>query len=137
MTVETLFGWTIQGTLDNLSKGSAVQTTSLLLAVGEPAANHISLDVDITSLWRLDTFGVQEDPDSKHDAHMALEEFERRVSKRRGRYEVLLLIRKPGLDAGHNNFTLARQRLVMQLRRFKQQPDLLNQYDKMIQTYFD
>ncbi|KAH7974960.1 hypothetical protein HPB49_022056 [Dermacentor silvarum] len=67
---------------------------------------------------------------------MALEEFERHVSKKGGRYQAHLLIRAPGLDAGHN-FSVARQRLLLQLRRFKQQPDLLAQYDKMIQTYFD
>lgn len=49
-TVETLFGWTIQGTLYDLPKGSAVQTTSLFLAVGEPAANDASLDMDVSSL---------------------------------------------------------------------------------------
>ncbi|XP_037572990.1 uncharacterized protein LOC119455640 [Dermacentor silvarum] len=117
---ETLFGWTIPGTLHDLPKGSAVHTTSLFLAVGEPAANDASLDMDISSRWRLDTLGVQDDPDSKHGTHMALEEFERHVSKKGGRYEVPLLIREPGLDAGHNNFALARQRLFMQLRRFKQ-----------------
>ncbi|KAH7965378.1 hypothetical protein HPB49_006664 [Dermacentor silvarum] len=53
--VEALFGCTIQGTLHDLFKGSAVQTTSLFLAVGEPAANDASIDVDISSLWRIDT----------------------------------------------------------------------------------
>ncbi|XP_037564631.1 uncharacterized protein LOC119444280 [Dermacentor silvarum] len=68
---------------------------------------------------------------------MALDVFKRHVSKKGGRYEVPLLIREPGLDAGHDNFALARQRLLMQLRRFKQQPDLIVQYEKTIQTYFD
>lgn len=73
--METLFGWAIQRTLDDLPKGSAVKTISLFLAVGESAANNTSLDVGVSSLWRLDTLGVPDDPDGKYDAHMALEEF--------------------------------------------------------------
>ncbi|XP_037557914.1 uncharacterized protein LOC119435005 [Dermacentor silvarum] len=93
--------------------------------------------MDISSLWRLDTLVVQYDPDGKHGTHIALEEFERHVSKKGGRYEVPVLILEPVLDAGHNNFPVARQRLLMQLRRFKQQAYLLAEYDKTIQTYFD
>ncbi|KAH7965366.1 hypothetical protein HPB49_006513 [Dermacentor silvarum] len=93
--------------------------------------------MDIPFLWRLDTLGVQDDLDGKHDTHMALEECERHVSKKGACYEVPLLIREPGHDAGHNNVTDARQRLLTQLRRFKKQPDILAQYDKTIQTYLD
>lgn len=67
---------------------------------------------------------------------MALEEFKRHISKKGGRYELPLLIREPGLYAGHN-VSLARQRPLMQLRHFKQQPDLFAQYHKTIHTYFD
>lgn len=44
------------------------------------------------------------------------------------------MIQEPGLDAHADNYKLAEQRLRLQLRRFRRQPELLSQYDGAIRT---
>ncbi|KAH7943210.1 hypothetical protein HPB52_006522 [Rhipicephalus sanguineus] len=134
---ETLFGWTIQGTLSNLAQGSRTRATSLFIAVEEATESDTALDMRIANLWCIDSLGVQDSPDSSQSDSIALEVFENDVSKKVERYEVPLLLREPGLETGQSNYDLAKQRLLMQLRRFRQQPDLLVGYDDNIKAYFN
>ncbi|XP_037514045.1 uncharacterized protein LOC119390470 [Rhipicephalus sanguineus] len=134
---ETLFGWTIQRTLSNLSQGSRTRATSLFIAVEEATESDTALDMRIANLWCIDSLGVQESPDGNQSDSIALELFESDVSKKGERYEVPLLLREPGLETGQSNYDLAKQRLLMQLRRFRQQPDLLVRYDDTIKAYFN
>ncbi|KAL1476555.1 hypothetical protein MTO96_018394 [Rhipicephalus appendiculatus] len=60
---ETLFGWTIQGTLRNLTQGSGMRTTSLFIAVEDASERDAALDAGITNFWRIDSLGIQEGPD--------------------------------------------------------------------------
>ncbi|KAH6942407.1 hypothetical protein HPB50_004580 [Hyalomma asiaticum] len=134
LAAETLFGWTIQGTLHPLSPGSDARTTSLFIAVNEATANDADLDMRISNLWRIDALGLQDSPEDSQDDILAYEMFQRHVSKKEQRYEVHLLIRQPGLDDSQNNYALAKQRLLMQLRRFRESSDLLARYDDTIKA---
>ncbi|XP_037502339.1 uncharacterized protein LOC119376655 [Rhipicephalus sanguineus] len=91
----------------------------------------------IANLWCIDSLGVQDSPDGSQSDSNSLELFENDVSKKGERYEVPLLLREPGLETGQSNYDLAKQRLLMQLRRFRQQPDLLVHYDDTIKAYFN
>ncbi|XP_037526395.1 uncharacterized protein LOC119403538 [Rhipicephalus sanguineus] len=91
----------------------------------------------IANLWFIDSLGVQHSPDGSQSDSIALELFENDVSKKGERYEVPLLLREPGLETGQSNYDLAKQRLLMQLCRFRQQPDLVVCYDDTIKAYFN
>ncbi|XP_049276084.1 uncharacterized protein LOC125760267 [Rhipicephalus sanguineus] len=136
-TAETLFGWTIQGTLSSLAQRSRKRATSLFIAVEEATENDTALDMRIANLWCIDSLGVQDSPDSSQSDSITLELFESDVSKKGERYEVPLLLREPGLETGQSNYDLAKKQLLMQLRRFRQQPDLLVRYDDTINAYFN
>ncbi|KAH6930588.1 hypothetical protein HPB50_014925 [Hyalomma asiaticum] len=90
----------------------------LFIAVSEATANDADLEMGISNLWRIDVLGLQDSAENSQDDILAYEMFERHVSKKEQRYELPLLIREPGLDDSQNNYALAKQRLLMQLRRF-------------------
>ncbi|KAH8022078.1 hypothetical protein HPB51_021530 [Rhipicephalus microplus] len=62
------------------------------------------------------------------------ERFERCLSRQAGRYQVPLMLQEPGLSTGRDKQELAARRLNMQQNRFRQQPVLLQQYDRIITT---
>lgn len=94
-------------------------------------------DEELSSLWRLDAIGIKERPDVSGLNMAAVEQFEGQVRKDGARYEVPLMNQEPGLDGRADNYKLAEQRLCLQLRRFRGQPELLSQYDSAIRTYFN
>ncbi|XP_037526503.1 uncharacterized protein LOC119403659 [Rhipicephalus sanguineus] len=89
----------------------------------------------IANLWCIDSLYVQDSPDGIHSDSIAVELFENDISKKGERYEIPLLLREPGLDTGRSNYDLVKQRLLMQLHRFRQQPDLLIRYGDTIKAY--
>ncbi|XP_077531118.1 uncharacterized protein LOC144143199 [Haemaphysalis longicornis] len=103
----------------------------------EPSLDDAAADNELSSLWRLDGIGIKERPDASVLDRAAVEQFESDVRKNGARYEVPLMIQEPGLDASADNYRLAEQRLRVQMRRFRGQPELLSQYDNAIRTYFN
>ncbi|XP_037526499.1 uncharacterized protein LOC119403655 [Rhipicephalus sanguineus] len=134
---ETLFGWTIQGTPSNLAQGSRTRASSLFIAVKEVTESDTALYMRIAKLWCIDSLGVQDSPDGSQSDSIALELFENDVPNKGERYEVPLLLREPGLETGQRYYDLAKQRLLMRLRRFRRQPDLLVRYDDTIKGYLN
>ncbi|KAL3218711.1 hypothetical protein MRX96_031389 [Rhipicephalus microplus] len=98
--METLLRWTIQGSLRNLSQGSGAHATSLLIAIEDASERDAALEAGFTNFWGLDFLGIPDDPDGSQGNSMALELFQRAISKVGERYEVHLLIQEPGLDNG-------------------------------------
>ncbi|XP_077553530.1 uncharacterized protein LOC144168409 [Haemaphysalis longicornis] len=135
--VETLFGWTLQGAHSDVTGGTSGLSSALYLALMEPSLDDAAADNELSSLWRLDAIGMKERPDASVLDHAAVEQFESDVRKNGARYEVQLMIQEPGLDASPDNYRLAEQRLRVQMRRFRGQPELLSQYDNAIRTYFN
>ncbi|KAL3223561.1 hypothetical protein MRX96_049725 [Rhipicephalus microplus] len=135
--VETHLGWTIQGSLRNLTQGSGEHATSLFIAIEDTSERDAALEAGVTNCWRLDSLEFQDDPDGSQGNSMALELFKRAISKVGERYEVPLLIQEPGLDNEQGNYILAKQRLLIQLHRFRPQPDFLARYEDTLKAYFN
>ncbi|XP_077536079.1 uncharacterized protein LOC144148418 [Haemaphysalis longicornis] len=135
--VETMFGWTLQGAQSDETGWTSGSSSALFLALMEPSLDDAAADNELSSLWRLDAIGIKERPDASVLDHAAVEQFESDVRKNGARYEVPLMIQEPGLDASADNYRLAEQRLRVQMRRFRGQPELLSEYDNAIRTYFN
>ncbi|KAH6920524.1 hypothetical protein HPB50_028487 [Hyalomma asiaticum] len=90
----------------------------------------------VSNKRRIDALGLQDSPEDSQDDILAYEIFEWHVWKKEQRYEVPLLILEPGLDDSQN-YALAKQRLLMQLRRFRERSDLLARYNDTIKDYFN
>ncbi|XP_077528171.1 uncharacterized protein LOC144139787 [Haemaphysalis longicornis] len=135
--VETVLGWTMQGAQLEGPSPSTAHSSALFLSLGEAPPEDAAADVELSSMWRLEAIGIQGSSENSGFNDPAILQFQQGVRKASDRYEVPLLIREPGLDVSDNNYRLAEQRLCMQLKRFRGQPDLLRQYDKTIRTYFD
>ncbi|KAH9378786.1 hypothetical protein HPB48_009550 [Haemaphysalis longicornis] len=88
-------------------------------------------------MWRLEAIVMQGTSENLGFKDPAAHQFEYGTRKASDRYEMPLLIREPGFDVSDENYRLAEQRLFMQFKRFRDQPDLLRQYDKTIRAYFD
>ncbi|KAH9375562.1 hypothetical protein HPB48_002547 [Haemaphysalis longicornis] len=135
--VETMFGWTLQGAHSDETGWTSGSSSALFLALMEPSLYDAAADNELLSLWRLDAIEIKERPDASVLDRAAVEQFESDVRKNGARYEVPLMIQEPGLDASADNYRLAEQRLRVQMRRFRDQPELLSQYDNAIRTYFN
>ncbi|XP_077557616.1 uncharacterized protein LOC144172899 [Haemaphysalis longicornis] len=135
--VETLFGWTLQGAHSDKTGCTSGLSIALFLALMKPSLDDAAADNELSSLWRLDVIVIKERPDASVLDRAAVEQFESDGSKNGARYEVPLMIQEPGLDASANNYRLAEQRLRVQMRRFRGQPELLSEYDNAIRTYFN
>ncbi|XP_077552449.1 uncharacterized protein LOC144166823 [Haemaphysalis longicornis] len=135
--VETMFGWTLQGAHCDETGWTSGSSSALFLAHMEPSLDDAAADNELSSLWRLDAIGIKERPDASVLDRAAVEQFESDVRKNGARYEVPFMIQEPGLDASADNYRLAEQRLRVQMRRFRGQPELLSQYDIAIRTYFN
>ncbi|KAH9367699.1 hypothetical protein HPB48_000243 [Haemaphysalis longicornis] len=134
---ETIFGWTVQGAdLDNGSHGASEPSCAMFITHADPSGSNPEEEMDPSDLWRLEAIGIKETAEGPGLDAEATKKFEREIRKQDGRYEVPLLIQEPELEAHHDNYALAEQRLRMQLRRFRNRPDLLSQYDKTIRDYF-
>ncbi|XP_064469621.1 uncharacterized protein LOC135384345 [Ornithodoros turicata] len=93
--------------------------------------------MDPSEAWRLDALGIS-DPVPDPDDDFAAAYFTSHVRQCDGRYVVPLMVKPElGLPACANNRNTALQRLLSQLRRFRFDPELLSQYDKVIREYFD
>ncbi|XP_077531153.1 uncharacterized protein LOC144143243 [Haemaphysalis longicornis] len=134
--IETMFGWTLQGAHSDETGWTSGSSGALFLALMEPSLDDAAADNVLSSLWRLDAIGIKERPDASVLDRPAVEQLESDVRKNGARYEVPLMIQEPGLDASADNYRLAEQRLRVQMRRFRGQPELLSQYDNAIRTYF-
>ncbi|KAH6945497.1 hypothetical protein HPB50_008787 [Hyalomma asiaticum] len=93
---ETLFRWTIRGTLHPLSQGCDARTPSSFTAVEAATANDADLDMGISNLWRIDALGLQDTPEGSQDDILSYELFEQHhVSKKGQRYQVPILSSGP------------------------------------------
>lgn len=84
-------------------------------------------NLDPSERWRLDTIGIYNFVDNTTDNHIALRDFKRKIAKKSNRHQMTLMIKEPGLGSEANRH-LAEKRLLSQLQRFRQQPNLLPNY---------
>ena len=130
--IHTKLGWVLSGpTLTNsrIQCSMNLVTTHVLRADTQPqeAAN---LDEQLRSFWELESLGIQETEKTMYD------EFASKIAFSDGRYKVALPW-KEFHDALPDNYQLSLKRLHGLLRRLKQDPTVLEQYDRTIREQLD
>ena len=123
--IKTRFGWVLSGPIH--SRHPVSTTTNMICShVGcvQPE-NLADLDKKDQMFKELHTLGVREKEDSVYD------KFIRTVELKNGRYSVQLPWKEPQ-QLLPDNLDISKDRLFNLLRRLKQTPDILNQYDSII-----
>ncbi|XP_064476123.1 uncharacterized protein LOC135390028 [Ornithodoros turicata] len=87
-------------------------------------------------MWKLDTLGITDLVDGKTQSHPAQQQFEDYVTFQGDRYQVPLLIKPSCCGVLADNRSIAQTRLLSQLRRLRDHPDLLKEYHDTISEYF-
>ena len=139
MAIETLFGWVLSGPVEGMDQeGSVVNlvvsNTSHCMRVDvlvkcedeSPCEYDENLDCKLQRFWDVESLGTLANDDSVH------ERFIQQVTFKDGRYEVCLPWKDGHIDLPENR-TLCQRRLAGLLRRLKQTPEYLKEYDSIIQ----
>ena len=117
--VKTKFGWSFLGPLRCEQPAQIIETNCQLA--------KISLDEQVKKFWELDSLGILADSDDVHNY------FNDTVSTVNGRYSVRL----PWQDNAHllkTNYQLARNRLMSTLRKLRENPSALSEYELVFDT---
>ena len=128
VAIHTRLGWVLSGpiTVPGLTKSSHSLVTHTLYANSQLSEAQ-TLNETMKSFWELESFGIPTTDPSLFD------EFCDTVAFREGRYEVQLPWKKPRQDLP-NNYELSLKRLKGLLRRLRNDPDVLREYDTVIKT---
>ena len=126
--VETRFGWVLSGPVPGFSQTTISNfVSSHVLKVGcTDQLDLASLDKKLQVFWDLNTMGIREGEDCIYSR------FTKNISLQDGRYCVHLPWKEPH-PLLPDNYELSKGRLFNLLRRLRQSPDILNQYDAVIQ----
>ena len=126
--IQTKLGWVLSGPVQ--AGNPRWHTTSLVTTHVLSVDTEVSLDSDLKTFWELESLGIQ--PDEKDPYDTAFEE----PRLRDGRYEVSLPWKQfhPVLP---NNYALSQRRLLNLLKRLRQNPTLLRDYDAIIQEQIE
>ena len=128
VAVHTRLGWVLSGPIPQTKQpeSSTNLLTTHTLHVGAAVNETETLNETLRSFWELESLGVRQ-PD-----RCVLTEFEEKIKVENGRYQVSLPwrdVHPPLLD----NYQLALKRLRGLQHRLQQQPELLKEYDAIIQ----
>lgn len=127
--LETRLGWVLSGPATELPQETTInyaftQSSHTLRvdAIIEPE----SLDAGLKRFWELESLGIHK------EEHPVQQQFSQKISFKQGRYEVHLPWRDshPHLP---DNYDLCKKRLDGLLKRLRQDPEKLRQYDAVIQ----
>ena len=127
MAVSTKVEWVLSGTVENLprEKLSSIQFSSTHVLRTESRVVDDTLHGDLDRLWDLDSVGIR-------DKDTVLEAFEKNLSFKDGKYLVHLPWKEQhGLLP--DNFENCVARLSSQLKRLRKDPEILKEYDSVIQ----
>ena len=125
VAIETTLGWILSGPaeLPGQQRSTVSLTTHTLRVEG---VTNKELDTTLRSFWELESLGIQmptKDPVS--------DEFTSTIQMKEGRYEVSLPWREYH-DPLPDNYELSRHRLHGLMRRLRQQPAILREYNAII-----
>ena len=127
VAVSTKVGWVLSGPVENLprDKLSSIQFSSTPVLRTESRMVDDTLQGDLDRLWDLDSVGIR-------DKDTVLEAFEKNLSFEDGKYLVHLPWKEQhGLLP--DNFENCVARLSSQLKRLRKDPEILKEYDSIIQ----
>ena len=127
--IQTRVGWVLSGPVEGVPQADAavnlISTHTLKVGVQDAPDSKQDLDQRLKMFWDLETLGIVEDELS------VSEEFEKTLVFKDGRYEVQLPWKQmhPLLP---DNRELSQKRLNGLLKRLRQNPQILHQYDTVI-----
>lgn len=127
VAMETKLGWVLSGP-SHACDPSYSLLTAHTLRVG--CQEEVELDNTLRAFWELESLGISESGRSVH------QEFEESVMFRHGRYKVSLPWKKPH-PMLPDNFDLSSKRLQSLLRRLRQTPGILLEYDSVIRKQLE
>ena len=133
VAINTTLGWMLSGPADLTGpQGTIVSfVTTHTLRVDDGVTNKM-LDTTMRSFWELESLGIQVDS-MENDVS---DHFASSVKMKDGRYEVSLPWRECH-DPLPTNYNLSRRRHTGLLRRLKQSPEILREYNAIIQTQLE
>ena len=129
MAIHTKVGWVLSGPTDR-RETTANLTLTATHALRIDTFPVERLDDELRRFWELEALGIMKDESSVY------EKFIQQVSFNGQRYQVKLPWKEnhPPLP---DNFELCRRRLISLLKRLKQNPQLLVEYDSVIKDQLD
>ena len=126
--IERKLGWVLSGPiLEGIQvdgqQSNLVTTHVLKRAVNPVDVTHETLDGSLRTFWELESLGIK--------PRVLYEKFQEQISFKNNRYEVHLPWKKthPSLP---DNYELSRKRLENLLKRLRQEPEVLKEYDSVI-----
>ena len=124
----TKLGWVLSGPVSSILTETPVTSliTHTLLSDAVSLVGNQCLNEQLRSFWELESLGITRAEESVHD------NFKKNISFKDGRYEVCLPW-KEFHDPLPDNYTLSVRRLEGLVRRLKQTPKLLEEYNNTIQ----
>ena len=127
VAVSTRVGWVLSGPVENLprEKLSSIQFASTHVLRVDCRSTDDGLQKDLQRLWDLDSVGIR-------DEDTVLEAFEKNLSFGDGKYSVHLPWKEQH-KLLPDNFENCVARLSSQLKRLKRDPEILKEYDSIIQ----
>ena len=126
--IQTELGWVLSGPIhgamqDDRQQNNLVTTHVLKSAVKPVDVTNESLDGNLRTFWELESLGIK--PKSLY------EEVEEKISFKNERYEVHLPWKLPH-PLLPDNYDLSAKRLTNLLKRLRQDPEVLREYDSVI-----
>ena len=125
-TIETSFGWVLLGPADVGMESVVYLSTHTLHTFTHSLTTGTNLDTQLKKFWDLETLGIQRDEPSVY------ENFTEMITFKDGRYEVHLPWKEPR-PPPEDHYQLSLNRLNSLLRRLRSTPELLREYNAVIQ----
>lgn len=127
--IHTRLGWVLSGPIQGLSQQvssvNLVSTHALMIDIYQPQEEAQGLDSQLKMFWDLEAMGIQPKEHSVYD------KFEKDIVHVGDRYQVSLPW-KQAYPILPDNYDLALKRLNGLLKRLRQNPKILHQYDSVI-----
>ncbi|XP_075529865.1 uncharacterized protein LOC142563199 [Dermacentor variabilis] len=135
VAVETIFGWTLQGTTHTTeSTATYVSTVGVLrvAVIGEEDQDDTA--AQLKSFWQLEHIGIVDEGEADVEDNQVLRKFRENVSSNNCRYQVSLPWKENAGDLADNKAT-AFSRLRSLTTKLMGNNDLMRDYDQAIRNY--
>ena len=124
--IGTSIGWVLSGPIDGVPKDDSSVYLSVHALQTDVQTINQSLDSQLKMFWELESLGIANEESSVYDKFIDTIDF------RNGRYEVHLPWRDKYVILP-NNYDLSQKRLMGLLKRLRQAPEILKEYNAVIQ----
>ncbi|XP_068758056.1 uncharacterized protein [Montipora capricornis] len=126
--IETKLGWVLSGPIPegiqvDRHQSNLVTTHVLKSAVNPVDVTNETLDGNLKTFWEIESLGIK--------PRTLYETFQEQISFKNNRYEVHLPWKTPHPSLP-DNYELSRKRLENLLKRLRQEPEILKEYDSVI-----